>query len=319
MQKRLFILFAIIFLISLLSFFWWEQAQKPTDPTNNKTTIFKITKGENARGIAERLQKEGLIRSSVAFFLLARFGGLGDNIQAGEFQINPAMNLKQVAEILKHGTLDVQIMIPEGWRKEEIAFKLTKELSIPETEFIKLAREGYMFPDTYLIYKEATAQDVITIFQNNFNKKVSKDLVDKAQKKGLTLDEVIIIASLVEREAKFPEDRPLVASVILNRNKIGMKLDLDASIQYILGYQTKEKSWWKRDLTREDLEINSPYNTYLHAGLPPTAISNPGLAAIVGVVSAPESDYMYYISDKTGKIHFAKTLEEHNLNIAKYL
>jgi len=142
---------------------------------------------------------------------------------------------------------------------------------------------------------------------------------EKIKQKGFTLDEVLSIASLVEREAKFPKDRPLVASVILNRLKEGMKLDIDATIQYALGYQPNDKSWWKKELTIEDLEINSSYNTYKNAGLPPSPIANPGLLAIIAVIDAPKTEYFYYISDKQGKNHFAKTIEEHNINISKYL
>jgi UPF0755 protein len=110
-----------------------------------------------------------------------------------------------------------------------------------------------------------------------------------------------------------------VASVILNRFKAGMKLDIDATVQYALGYQPLEKTWWKKDLTQDDLKIDSPYNTYTNPGLPPGPISNPGLASIKAVVEAPETDYVFYVSDSSGKLHFAKTLEEHNENVRKYL
>lgn len=309
------ILLIFIVLISL----WWYQAIKPPNPTNTTPLIFSIKRGEGIRTIAEHLQKQDLIRSSVAFFLIARFGGLDNNIQAGDFRLNPAMDLYTVTNTLTHGTIDVWITIPEGWRNEEISLRLAKELSIPEQEFLKVAREGYMFPDTYLIPKDAEASVAAKIFLSNFDKKISQELRMRAKAKKLSLDEAIIIASMVEREAKFNEDRPLVASIILNRLSLGMKLDIDATVQYALGYQTKEKTWWKKELTIEDLDIDSPYNTYKNPGLPPKPIANPGLDAIVAVVDAPLTDYIYYISDKTGKLHFAKTIEEHNSNIAKYL
>jgi UPF0755 protein len=124
---------------------------------------------------------------------------------------------------------------------------------------------------------------------------------------------------MIEREAKLTEDRPRIASVIINRLTIDMKLDIDATVQYALGYQPQEKTWWKKSLTVDDLAIDSPYNTYLVAGLPPTPISNPGIAAITAVVNAPDTHYLYYIADATGKSHFAETLEEHQQNIARYL
>ncbi len=134
-----------------------------------------------------------------------------------------------------------------------------------------------------------------------------------------TPHEIVTIASLIEREARHAEDRPLVASVIVNRLEIGMALNIDATVQYILGYQQNEKSWWKRNLTFADLEINSPYNTYTNPGLPPGPIANPGIAAIEAAVNPAETDYLYYLSDENGVNHYAETLEEHNQNKAKYI
>ncbi|MBI3955583.1 endolytic transglycosylase MltG, partial [Candidatus Gottesmanbacteria bacterium] len=306
-------------LITSFCYFWWQQANAPVDAKATESKIFVIKRGEDVRTIAKRLQTEGLIRDPVAFFLYVRYGGLQQNIQSGDFRISPAEDMQTIANNLTHGTLDVWLTTLEGWRNEEIATKLSQELSIPEVEFLKVAKIGYMFPDTYLIPKDASATAVVNIFTDNFNNKVTANVVEKAKNQGFTLDQVVIIASLVEREAMLDEDRPLVASIILNRLKLGMKLDVDATVQYIVGYQSNEKSWWKRELTFEDLKLNSPYNTYLKVGLPPTPIANPGLEAILAVINAPETDYLYYVSDKNGKIHPAKTIEEHNNNVAKYV
>lgn len=319
MKQKLTVLFGIIITGLLIFWLWWSQALNPPLPDDKTPVLFTIESGENIRSIADRLQKENLIRSSVAFFLLARFGGVADNIQAGEFRLTRNVDMYEIADSLTHGTVDVQITIPEGWRNEEIALKLAQVLSIPENEFLKESREGFMFPDTYLLPKEASAALVSKIFLDNFNKKVTEKELTLAKQKNLTLEELINIASLVEREAKFDEDRPLIASVILNRLKIGMKLDIDASVQYALGYQSAEKNWWKKELTVEDLEIDSPYNTYKNPGLPPTPIANPGLEAILAVLTSPKTDYLYYIADKTGKSHFAVSFDEHARNIAKYL
>ncbi|OGG00229.1 hypothetical protein A2Y99_03400 [Candidatus Gottesmanbacteria bacterium RBG_13_37_7] len=319
MKHRFYILISIVIILLIISYSWWKQALKPVNPHNSLNTIFIIEKGENIRSIADRLQKQDLIRSSVAFFLFSRITNLANEIQAGEFVLNKTMTMPEVAEILKHGTIDTLLTIPEGWRNEEIALKLTQEFGIPEQEFLKKAKEGYMFPDTYKIPRDITAEAIIKIFKENFNNKVNQDLINKAGDKNINLNELIIIASLVEREAKYPEDRPMIASVILNRLRSNIKLDIDATIQFALGYQTNEKSWWKKNLTFEDLTIESPYNTYIHEGLPPGPISNPGLAAIKSVIDAPSSDYLFYLSDNTGKTHFTKSLDEHNINISKYL
>ena len=319
MKQKFTVLLGIILIGLLIFWLWWSQAIKPPVPDDETSVLFSIESGENIRSIADKLQKQNLIRSPVAFFLLARFGSVADKIQAGEFRLSRSADMYKIADSLTHGTVDVQITIPEGYRNEEIALKLTQSLSIPENEFLKVAEEGFMFPDTYLIPKEASASQVSKIFLDNFNKKVTEKEISLIKQKNLTLDEVINIASIVEREAKLDEDRPLVASVILNRLNIGMKLDIDATIQYALGYIPAEKSWWKKEITLEDLEIDSPYNTYKNPGLPPTPIANPGLKAILAVLEAPKTDYLYYIADKTGKSHFAVSFEEHARNIAKYL
>lgn len=319
MKKKIYILISIIILISSFFLLWWYQALKPANPDDNKTINFSIEKGESIRNIAEKLQKEGILRSSVAFFLITRFGGIAQNIQAGDFRLNPAMNLWTIVEELQHGKSDMKITIPEGWRKEEIALLLSKELSIPESEFLKDAHEGYLFPDTYLVPKDATSASIINYFSRNFEAKIGGELRKKASDKNISINDAIIIASMVEREAKFPEDRPLIASVILNRLKIGMKLDIDATVQYALGYQNDTKSWWKKDLTKVDLDIESPFNTYKNQGLPPAPISNPGLSSIEAVLNAPDTQYIYYIADSSGRSHFAKDLTAHNLNIKKYI
>ncbi|MBI3379528.1 endolytic transglycosylase MltG [Candidatus Gottesmanbacteria bacterium] len=319
MKKKIIILIAILVILSTTFFLWWKQAIYPADPTNKIPITFSIMKGESARSIAERLKKAGLIRSSVAFFILARFGGLGNNIQAGQFILSPSMDMHTIASDLTHGTIDVRITIPEGWRNEEIALKLAQQLAIPEKEFLMVAKEGYMFPDTYLIPKDATASAVVNMMIANFKSKTARLNDNSFTNHNLSLKDLVIIASIVEREASFVEDRPVVASVILNRLKLGMKLDIDATVQYVLGYQAGEKSWWKKDLTLDDLDINSPFNTYKNAGLPPSPISNPGLAALNAVKDVPDTDFLYYVSDKTGKIHFAKDAEGHNINISKYL
>lgn len=280
-----------------------------------------IRRGENLRSIIRNLYDQKLIRSRIAFFLVVKQLGIEKKIQAGDFRLSPSMDAFKIAETLTHGTLDVWVTIVEGLRKEEIAHLIGKELDIPEIEFIKAAKEGYLFPDTYLIPKNAGAETVIRIFNENFKKKFNQQLVEQAKRNlNLTQDQVLILASLVEREAKYDTDRKKVASILVKRLKNNWPLQVDATVQYALGYQAIEKTWWKKNLTFNDLKIDSPYNTYKNTGLPPAPICNPGLASIKAVVEAdPNIDYWYYLSDKTGKTHYSKTLEEHNRNIEKYL
>lgn len=312
------IITVIITLCLIGIFAWWQQGTLPKDANNKQQKIFVIYPGQGTREIANNLKSQGFIKDSVVFFLLIKKLKIDNKIQAGDFRLSPSMNASEIAETLTHGTLDVWVTVPEGKRAEEIADILKENLSTYQPSWRKelIKFEGYLFPDTYLIPKDADVELIITIMTNNFESKFSS--LSNAGNTTLTKKEIVTIASLVEREARLSEDRPLVASVILNRHRIGMKLDIDATIQYALGYQSDTKSWWKRHLTLEDLKLVSGYNTYRTAGLPPTPISNPGLAALQAVINAPKTNYLYYISDSTGKNHYADSLEEHNANIRKY-
>lgn len=318
-MKKIIITIVLFFLVTLFFILYFKEGVMPVKPKSKESKIFVIPKGSSVTQIARNLEKEGLIRNKLVFYFVVKQLGIEKKIQAGDFRLSPSMNAYEIAQQLTKGTLDVWVTIIEGLRKEEIAQIISKELGLPEIEFIKKAKEGYLFPDTYLIPKEATIEMVLDIFYKNFNRRYDQKLRELTRKKGLTEEEVIIIASLVEKEGKYPEDRPLIASVILNRLRIGMKLDIDATVQYALGYQENEKTWWKKNLTLADLEIDSEYNTYRNKGLPPGPIANPGLSAIKAVLEAPKTEYLYYLADKTGKTHFAKTFEEHQRNIEKYL
>jgi UPF0755 protein len=200
-----------------------------------------------------------------------------------------------------------------------MAEKLNQQLGINKSDFIKLAKEGYMFPDTYDFAPNATAADVVKVLKDNFDKKYTASLQQKIQAKGFNSVQGVILASLVEREARSDEVRKNVASIMLKRLEVGMPLNIDATVQYALGYQAAEKNWWKKSLTYDDLKINSPYNTYLYQGLPPGPICNPSLSSLNAVANADTSiPYLYYFHDLQGNTYYAKTLEEHEANVAKH-
>lgn len=319
MKTRIVVLASLTVLFLGLGFVWWKISLTPVDPVNKTPQIFVVKKGEGVREIASRLRKEGLIKNQIAFFLLIKKLGIDQNLQAGDFRLNPSMDAKTIAQTLTRGMLDVWITILEGWRSEEIALKLAGELSLPEAQFLKYAEEGYMFPDTYLIPKDATAAAIVKILRDNFDKKFTKNLQEEAVKRWLTPEKVIILASIVEKEASGDEDRDIIAGILLKRLNRGWPLQADATIQYILGYQPEERTWWKKTLTNADKKVVSPYNTYQNPGLPSGPIANPGLASIKAVIYLQETDFWYYLHDQEGKVHFAKTIEEHEENIAKFL
>ena len=316
---RIFIFFAVVFLLLAGGVFWWRDAMHSADPTDTKVILFSVPSGEGAKEISRQLSTEGLIRSQIGFYILMRFGSYNQKLQAGDFRLSRSMDARTIAEALTHGMSDVWITIPEGWRDEEIATEVAKSIGIPEQQFLTLAKEGYMFPDTYSIPSDATASAIVNMFLTNFQKKITPQLIADAKKNGLTENQLVTLASLVEKEGKNAQDRPMIAGIILNRLKKDWPLQIDATLQYSLGYQAKEKTWWKKDLTDADKKIDDPYNTYLNTGLPPGPIANPGLDSIAAAAHPTMSDYMYYIHDTSGVAHYAKTIEEHEANVSKYL
>lgn len=317
-MKKLFFVFIIIIIILCGGFFWWHENIQPVNSSDKTLKPFVINHGENIREIAYALKKDSLIRDPVTFFLLVKQQGYEGKIQAGNFQLSSSMTMPQIAENLTHGISDIWVTIPEGKRAEEIVDIFRTKFPSVDASWIDIfrAHEGYLFPDTYLVPHDPIATNIVSIMQTNFYKQQMH--IQKSDKNAFSNTDLLILASIIEREAKFPEDRYLVASVLENRLKINMALQVDASIQYLLGYQVDEKTWWKKNLTESDLKINSPFNTYINTGLPPKPISNPGLSALQAAYNPASTDYLYYISDKSGHLHFARTLEEHNANIRKY-
>jgi len=314
------VVFLLVLIIGMGSAFaWWFDSTRAADATDTAPLSFRINAGDGVRAIAANLADENLIRSPTAFFVLIKLMGIERNLQAGEFRLNRSMDSRTIARELTHGSEDTWITTLEGWRNEEIAAALSKNLDIPESEFLKSAKLGYMFPDTYLVPQDATAGAIIEIFTAAFDKKVTAEMRADIRASGMTLNEVLTLASIIEREGHTDEDRPVIAGVLLNRLKAGWPLQADATLQFALGYQSQEKTWWKKTLYDEDKKVNSPYNTYANPGLPPGPISNPGIASIRAAVYPKTTPYWYYLHDPSGGVHYAVTLEEHNANIEKYL
>ena len=319
-MKR-FIILGIFVIASIFSFLYYKEGTLPVNSHDKSVKLFVVKRGEGTSSIVKHLYSEQLIRDRVVFYTIVKRLGIESKLEAGMFRLSPSMSTEEIALALTKGTTDIWITVIEGLRREEIAELIAQNFSIPESEFIKQSQEGYLFPDTYLIPKDATLEQVLSIFTRNFNQKYNEDLKRIAQQKGLTDQEVITLASLVEKEARHDQDRVAVASIVLKRYKNDWPLDIDATIQYALGYQPAQKTWWKKNLTKDDISVNSLYNSYKHPGLPPTPICNPGLASIQAVLNADvNTPYWFYISSKDGStMHYAKTVEEHNENIRKYL
>lgn len=309
------ILLVTLFLAMIV---WWNNNLSPAGSSTTEKSII-IPKGESFSAVSRKLEKEGLIKSALVFDLYARQQGSLDKLQPGTFKLTPSMSAKEILKTITSQPLESWVTLLEGWRKEEMADKLNQTLGIEKNQFIKKAREGYMFPDTYLFPKDITPDQIVETMENNFDQKLTDEIKNKFKTQGLTQEQGIILASIVEREARSDEVRTKVAGILLKRYKIGMGLNADATVQYALGYQPKEKSWWKRSLTHEDLKVDSPYNTYIYAGFPPAPISNPSLSSLKAVANADSSTpYLYYYHDSQGNSYYAKTLEEHNQNVANH-
>ena len=328
-MKKIFVSVAILVLLVVAGLGWWNSQIAPVS-NDSATKVVVIPKGEGISAVAERLYSQGLIKSALAFKIYAKLNNLNGKIQAGSFKLSPSMSLKDVSDALTKGTDDVWVTLVEGWRVEEMVARLNGELGMSSNsgnwknaEFLKLAKEGYMFPDTYLFPKDATAEFVASTMQNTFEKRYNDDLKSKIKKQGLTETEGVILASLVEREGRSDKVRTEVASILLKRFNIGMKLDVDATVQYAKDTQALKAGqldkFWKPILRSDYTEIISPYNTNLNNGLPPAPICNPSLASLQAVADAnPNTPYLYYYHDPKGNSYYSRTLEEHNENVANH-
>lgn len=297
---------------------WTNQALSPVSEST-KEKVFVIKKDENPSYFSQRLQDENLIRNALVFRVYLKLSGLDREIQAGSFKLSPNKTVEEITKLLTTGRIDKWVTIVEGLRKEEIAQILVDEYGIEKNEFLKRAIEGELFPDTYLIPVETSIQKLLALFKSNFNSKFDQKLQDDAKSNGLSKKEVVILASIVERESRNEEERPIIAGILLKRWREGISLGADATVQYALGYSSEENTWWRKTLTEEDLQIDSPYNTRKNTGLPPSPICNPSLSSIRAVINPKETLFYYYLHDSDGKVHYAETFQEHQQNIVKFL
>jgi UPF0755 protein len=287
---------------------WWLLARPVNDVAAGKPAQVEIGKGAGTKQIADRLADAGVIANPLGFQLAVRLKGADGTLKAGVYDLTTGLDDAAVIEKLQAGpTIKyVTVTIPEGYTVDQIADRVAEKTKIPADEFSRIAKneaasfgvsspdrpvrsvEGFLFPKTYRIREDATARDVIAMMVRQFREEVAGVDLSYAKSKNLNLYDVVTIASMVEREAAKADERPIVASVIYNRLARGMRLEIDATIQYILGKQRK------RILYRH-LRIESPYNTYLHKGLPPGPISNPGLASIEAAANPAQTGYFFYV------------------------
>lgn len=336
-KKRLFISTVVtlgIIIIAATAIFslYLAKESKPVDPGSKKTVAVTIPEGTGTGGIADILVQNKLIDNAGVFKLQSKTKGLDGKYKAGEYSLSPGMSMGEIMITLIAGKSNTErFTIPEGYDIKRTTEKLASEGIINAEAFAKEIEtgqfnykflesapagpnrlEGYLFPETYDIYTTATEHDIIDKMLAQFDKVFTKEYYARAKELNLTVNQVITLASIIEREAKVPADRPIIASVFYNRLKINMPLQSCATVQYILGEQ-------KPVLSIKDTKIQSPYNTYLNAGLPPGPIASPGADSIKAALYPAQTDYLYFLAKGDGSHAFSKTYEQFLKDKAKYI
>jgi UPF0755 protein len=297
-----FFIFSILIFLIFFIFLWGIFIPKMKVSTEK---IFLVSKGQSIFEIGKNLEKEGLIKSKIFFDFYVILIGKQKNLQAGKYLLSPSMNIPEIAQKMISGdTAKIKITIPEGFTVKNIEEKLG--IKLPGENL-----EGYLFPDTYYLPIDFTGEEVVKIMKENFEKKISP-YKKEIEKSGKTLQEIIIMASLIEKEVRTKDEKELVSGILWKRLKANIPLQVDATITYITGKKTTK-------ISLEDLQIDSPYNTYKYKGLPPAPICNPGLESILAALYPKDSEYWYYLSKPDGQTLFFENYEEFITAKARYL
>lgn len=333
-SSLLLLILGLILLAVGTSMLYVKHLLSPMDaPDQTRQVTVVIPPQTTSDGIGSILHRTGLIRQPKLFTYYSVFKGVDGRLKAGQYTISSGQSLPEMVQIMEKGPVEkIKFTIPEGYNTRQVAELLERQGLVDKERFYheisagkfpyefieKLPEgqrrlEGYLFPDTYHIGSNTPERAIIDMMLKRFDVQLKNmDYLNKVQKHGLTLHKAVTMASLIEREAKVDSERPLIAGVIYNRLRLGMPLQIDATVEYALGSH-RSKIYYK------DLEIDSPYNTYKIKGLPPGPIASPGEASLLAVVNPARTDYLYYVAKSDGSHAFARTLSEHNANKAKYL
>jgi UPF0755 protein len=284
-------------------------------PVYSKTT---------AREIARSLEEKGILHFAFPFRVLAKLTHADRKLKAGLYRLNPRMSLWEVLTTLSEGKSELlALKVPEGYTTDQIAQELEKMKVMTVSDFMKTAQdtqtlkklgvsgptaEGFLFPETYRVPVGASSQALVELMVRQFFDSVGSDFEDRCRQRGLTPYQAVILASIVEREAQKADERPIVAGIMYNRLHKKMRLEVNATLNYVL---ENKRAW----LTNDQINTQSPYNTYQHRGLPPTPICNPGLASLQAVLDPADVPYLYYVAKGDGSQLFAATFEEHQKNV----
>jgi UPF0755 protein len=327
--------FALVVLALLLigagaGAWFYSGVDRPFKGYDAPELFVEIPQGTGSIAIGKLLADAGVVRDVNSFRLALWLTGSGRRLQAGEYRFDRPISARQVADRIARGDVFVRpITFPEGLTIKQMGALYESKAFGPAEEFIAAAKnaalvsavdpdakdlEGYLFPDTYKLPRRSTADQLVGRMVTGFMKTLTPDLLEKTEARGLTIRQVVTLASIVEKETGNPEERPRVAAVYTNRLKLGMGLQCDPTVIYAL----ERAGRYNGNLTRENLQYDSPYNTYRYPGLPPGPIASPGRASLAAAASPADVPYLYFVSKNDGSHAFATTLEEHNRNVQEY-
>ena len=330
-MKKLSLLFLLLVIAAAAAGVWvYLRVGDPYRGYQGAEQFVEIPAGAGSRTIGDRLVEAGIVRDATSFRVGLYVSGKGRHLQAGEYRFDRALTPMEVIDKLARGDVYViNITFPEGLTMAEMGkIYETHELG-PASAFVMAARdpsaikaldpaardlEGYLFPETYLLSRRSDAPQLVRLMTERFEHVFTPDLRQAAAARGLTVRQAVTLASIVEKEASRPEERPIVAAVYENRLRIGMALQCDPTVIYALDRAGK----YTGNLRRDDLAFDSPYNTYRYPGLPPGPIASPGRASLEAAVHPAQVDFLYFVSRNDGSHEFARTLEEHNRNVQKW-
>jgi UPF0755 protein len=329
-KKLLVILFVLLAIVGAAGTWFYLNIDRPYKGYDAAEVFVEIPPGSGSATIARRLADAGVVQDVSRFRIALWVTGQGRRLQAGEYRFDRAMSPRDVIDKIARGDVYVTpITFREGLTIRQMATLYESKGFGDAREFIAAASrgelvqdldpaakdlEGYLFPDTYTLPRKATAEQLITRMVAGFRKALTSDVVDAMTAKGLSLRQLVTLASIVEKETGNKDERPLVAAVYANRLKIGMGLQCDPTVIYAL----ERAGRYNGNLTREDLQFDSPYNTYRYAGLPPGPIAAPGRASLAAAASPAPVPYLYFVSKNDGSHAFAETLDQHNRNVQQY-
>jgi len=323
-KKRVLFSGAILALIFLIIFLMIPSDTKTMEPVSHGTPVyFTVRPGMTVSDIGTALHARGIIDSEFKFWWTAKLNGFENKVKSGTFAMETGMTARDALEILVYGnTAVIRFTIPEGFSVRDIADRLEQKGIVQADEFmtraehyrpysyveehdeVRYAAEGFLFPDTYEINDSISVDTILKMMAENFDHRLTKEMRTRAAEMNLSIYDLVTLASIVEKEAYHDEDRPIIAQIFLKRLQIGMPLQADPTIQYLLN-QPKE------DLLLRDTEIDSPYNTYQNGGLPPGPIANPGTASIMAVLYPADTNYLYFVADRNGNNYYATNYADH--------